>query len=195
MAVLAGAGAGEHETMIRPLCPARPDLVAVDPEAILRALGAGPQGREVGARGGLGEALAPDRVAAQCGQKEPLEQRRPRESDKRGREDLDVLQDIARRVTIARERVDHGGTVQHAPAQAAELLGPAVARPAGVEEHALQIADERDPSFELGRAQLAEARQGIALLIEPGLEGPTHLLESGIGAEHAGPFAFGVRSQ
>ena len=85
--------------------------------------------------------------------------------------------------------------MQHAAAQAAELLGPAVARPARVKEHALQIADERDAIFELGRGNLAETGQGVALLIEPGLEGPTHLLESGIGAEHAGPFAFGVRSQ
>ena len=59
--------AGDEHAPLRDLRQRRPDLLAIDHVVIAFVLGSGLQAREVAARVGLAEALAPDLVACQQG--------------------------------------------------------------------------------------------------------------------------------
>ena len=138
VALFGASRTGQEETVGGPLRPAGPDLVAFDPVAVLDAFGAGTQSGEIGARGGFGEALAPEQIAAQRGQEEFFEEFGPRELLQRRWQDVQMLEEMAGRVAVALQEVRDDASVHDAATQPAVFLRPAVARPAGVEEIALQ---------------------------------------------------------
>ena len=60
-------GAGDQHAVVRDLRARRPDLLPVDDELVAVALGACLQARQVGARAGLAEQLAPGMIADEDG--------------------------------------------------------------------------------------------------------------------------------
>ena len=122
----------EEHAPLRVLGQAGPHLLAVDPPAGVGARGPAREGGEVAPRAGLGEALAPDLVAAQQARHHVGRQRRGRVVDHRGRQHLGHGVDAGLDEVAGREHLAEIGAQEVRAAEAADALGPAHAHEAGV---------------------------------------------------------------
>jgi hypothetical protein len=163
-------GAGEEQAPRRVSRPARPDLAPVDDVAALDGAGRCPETGEVGAGARFREALAPELAAGEeLGEGVGDERCGPHGREDR-RQDLEVLEQRHAGHPVAGEGVPQLRPVHDRAAEPAELLRPAVAGPALLEERLHQRGHGPHPLLERGDRP-GDGAQGGWLLGQPHLEG------------------------
>src|SRR5918996_4059627 len=161
-----GAGPGQQDAPLGVLGQAGPHLLAGHPPAVVGADGAAGERREVAAGARLGEALAPDLVAAQQRRQHRRGQLGPGERDHRKPEHLGHRVEAGFHQVPRRDRLAQVGAQERRPTEPADVLRPAPAGPAGVEREAPHLGD-------LGHllVERASAVEGggelVGVLVEP----------------------------
>ena len=96
-----------------------------------------------------------------------------------------MLEQMSGRVSVPLEEIEHQRPVEDRSAASPRIFRPAVERPAGVEQIALELDQTLHLALEIGR-QLLEMGVRVPPISEPRLEGAGELLEGGIGTDHLG---------